>query len=66
MFWDPGFGAEEDGSFGLFFGDEHAGEADVIDDDAVGEVGDFEGDAVFEAVALDAQLGGDFATGGDG
>jgi hypothetical protein len=63
---DPGLGAEEDGALGLLFGDEDAGEADVVDDDAVGQVGNVECDAVVEVVALDAKVTGDGAAGGDG
>jgi hypothetical protein len=37
-FGDPAFGAEEDFAVVLVFGNKDAVEADVIDDDAVGEV----------------------------
>src|SRR3954471_14697083 len=64
-FGDVGGAAEEDLAFGLAVGDEDAAEADVGDDDAMGEVVDVEGDGAGGAVAIYFEHGGDHSAGGD-
>ena len=52
----PGFGVEFESLGRLVLGDEDAIEADIANNDAVGEVADIEGDAPLEAaLALDAE-----------
>ena len=51
--------------FVLALGDEHAVEADIIDDDAVGQVLNEEGDEILVAVALDPEPGGEALAGSD-
>ena len=65
-FGHPAFGAEEDFALILVFGNEDAVEADVIDDDAVGEILDLEGDEFVVAIATNFEHGGDGAAGSDG
>src|SRR5207247_1903784 len=65
-FGDPFGGGEEDLALGFVLGNQHAVQADVVNDDAVREAFDGEGDYFVEAVAFDFQPGRKALAGGDG